>query len=131
LNKIVNGENILLLNNSFARGHETKPDLPDLDQSRFSYRNFRISKKLLRPLWNSIGLPRLEHLIGNFDVYHAPTHNVLPLTNAKKILTIHDLSHKKGISKMTHSLRSLIDIFRKPPNGRTPLSQIPNQHELM
>lgn len=96
LNEILTDDKVVLLNNSLSRGKERKPYLPPIDNSKCQYKNFKISKKLLMPLWHSIGVPRLEHLIGRFSVYHAPTHNRLPLTRAMKILTIHDLSHKKG-----------------------------------
>ncbi|MFA6451425.1 MAG: glycosyltransferase family 1 protein [bacterium] len=96
LNRINGGEEIILLNNSFKKGRETRPELPLLDNPKIEYHNFKVSKKILKPLWNAIGFPRLEHLIGGFDVYHAPTHNELPCTHAKKVLTIHDLSFMKG-----------------------------------
>ncbi len=93
---IVKNDEILLLNNSFKKGKETKPTLPAFDNPKIGYKNLKISKKILNPLWDSVRLPRIEHLIGDFDVYHAPTHNELPLTKRKKVLTIHDLSFMMG-----------------------------------
>ena len=86
-------DRLLLLNNSFRRGVVNQPRLPCLDNPRVQIKNLIVSRKLLQKVQAATGLPRLEHLIGRFDVFHATAHDELPLTRAPLIMTIHDLSY--------------------------------------
>lgn len=88
---------LVLLNNSFRRGADQRPELPPTKNDRIKYVNIKISKKLLLKTQAAVGLPRLEHLIGELDIYHEPAHNELRATRAKKIITIHDLSPLTGL----------------------------------
>ena len=90
------GDELLLLNNSFRRGVETKPELPATSHPGIIYKNIKVSKKLVSRAQKLAGFPRLEHLAGRIDVYHEPALDPFPLTRAAKALTIHDLSPITG-----------------------------------
>ncbi len=95
-------DSLLLVNNSFKRGKDRQPSLPPGLSNQCVYKNIIISRKLLMFLQQKIGLPRIEHLTGRFDVYHSTWldpavqgTSPFPSTNAARVITIHDLSFNK------------------------------------
>lgn len=53
----------------------------------------RIPGPLKRLYWNRLRRPFLEHLIGDFDVFHS-SDPLLPPTRRKTIATVHDLAYR-------------------------------------
>ncbi len=50
-----------------------------------------VNMRWLENFWNYFDYPKLEHLTGNFDVYHC-FHHLMPPTNGKpRLMTVHDL----------------------------------------
>ena len=57
-------------------------------------RSARIPGFFKRAYWNTLRAPKLETLIGDFDLFHG-AEPMLPPTGKKKIATLYDLSYKK------------------------------------
>lgn len=56
---------------------------------------FRCPKGILQSCWNVFGVPRIESLIGNVDVFHGHHFILPPMAHAKTVLTVHDLTYLK------------------------------------
>ncbi len=97
LSKIAVDDEFVLVNNSFRRGKAAPISLPAFgDDFKFEVKNPKVSKKLLRALWRYSPYPRIETFLGKLDTYHSPTIDALPSTAARKVLTVHDIYHRKG-----------------------------------
>ncbi len=62
------------------------------DENRIvPHRRFPVPPRLLNTLWNRIGHPRVDVLLGGVDVYHAVNYVLPPLKSARSLLSVHDL----------------------------------------
>jgi len=54
-----------------------------------------VNMRWLENFWDYFGYPKLQHLTGNFDIYHCH-HHLMPPTNGKpRLMTVHDLRRYK------------------------------------
>jgi len=54
-----------------------------------------VKMQWLENFWNHFNYPKLEHLTGDFDIYHCH-HHLMPPTNGKpRLMTVHDLRRYK------------------------------------
>jgi glycosyltransferase involved in cell wall biosynthesis len=64
--------------------------------ANFSIRTSRVPERFLTVAWHKLGLPlHVERLAGAADIFHAPDFTLPPLSHARGIVTIHDLSFLK------------------------------------
>ena len=70
-----------------------------------------LASKWLARLWYKANVPLpLEHLVGNFDLFHATDFVLPPLRRgAKSILTVHDLTFIKSPETATPQLRAFLN----------------------
>jgi glycosyltransferase involved in cell wall biosynthesis len=67
--------------------------LPPAWPANFTRRELLISDRYLSIIWQRLRLPLpVELFTGRVDVYHSPDFVLPPLINARKVLTVHDLS---------------------------------------
>lgn len=66
-------------------------DLGDLAAS-LGHRHIPVPTRFLYLLWNTVGLPRVDKLLGNVDVYHATNYFLPPTRSARRVVTVHDLA---------------------------------------
>jgi glycosyltransferase involved in cell wall biosynthesis len=93
---------LLLVNNSYKRGNIQHPSLPPGLSNKCIYKNIVVSRKLLKIFQSTFGLPRLEWLIGKFDVFHSTwldpaVQGIYPFppTKAARVITVHDTAFYK------------------------------------
>ncbi len=55
-------------------------------------RHVRVPARMMYGIWNVLGAPRVDRLLGGVDVYHATNFYLPPTGSAKTVLTIHDLA---------------------------------------
>ncbi|MDD5010601.1 MAG: glycosyltransferase, partial [Phycisphaerae bacterium] len=68
-----------------------KSELPENMESK----TLTIKMRWLEDLWRYSNYPKLEHLTGDFDIYHC-FHHLMPPTDGKcRLMTIHDLRRYK------------------------------------
>jgi len=68
-----------------------RPALNSLS-SQASCKHVAIPTRAMYALWNATGLPAVESLVGNVDVYHATNYFLPPSRRARRVLSIHDLA---------------------------------------
>jgi alpha-1,3-rhamnosyl/mannosyltransferase len=54
-----------------------------------------VNMRWLENFWNYFDYPRLQHLAGNFDVYHCYHHLMPPTGGVPRLMTVHDLRRYK------------------------------------
>jgi len=59
------------------------------------HRHLPIPTRAMYMIWSVLGVPRVDSLLGGVDVYHATNYFLPPVRNAKRVLTIHDITFKK------------------------------------
>lgn len=59
---------------------------------RLPHRHFPIPTRALYLMWDHLGWPPIERLLGSVDVYHATNYYLPPARRARRVVTIHDLS---------------------------------------
>ncbi len=69
----------------------TRPDLHDF-RNLVTYRHLPVPTRGLYGAWNSLHMPTIERLVGAVDIFHGTNYVLPPVRNAKRVLTIHDLS---------------------------------------
>lgn len=112
MSEINTDDEFLLVNNSFRKGNPALLNLPPLkNPGGFQEKNPRVSKKLLRALWGFWPYPRIESFIGKIDVYHCPGIDEIPSTKALKVITIHDIYHRKGDFNPPDFTSELMEFF--------------------
>jgi glycosyltransferase involved in cell wall biosynthesis len=57
--------------------------------------DLKIPVSILNFLWNNLGFPQIENLVGKIDIFHSPHSFYIPVRCRKEIITIHDLFHLK------------------------------------
>jgi glycosyltransferase involved in cell wall biosynthesis len=86
---------------------EEKPELTLFHSSRFASRakevvkyelrgqtelkTLTIKMRWLENFWNHFNYPKLEHLTGDFDIYHCFHHLMPPTTGKPRLMTVYDL----------------------------------------
>ena len=54
-----------------------------------------VNMRWLENFWNYFDYPKLQHLTGNFDVYHCYHHLMPPTSGKPRLMTVHDLRRYK------------------------------------
>ncbi|MGB8225840.1 MAG: glycosyltransferase, partial [Sedimentisphaerales bacterium] len=54
-----------------------------------------VNMRWLENFWNYFDYPKLQHLVGNFDVYHCYHHLMPPTGGEPRLMTVHDLRRYK------------------------------------
>ena len=57
-----------------------------------AHRHVPLPTRVMYSLWDAIGRPRADALLGGVDVYHATNYFLPPLASARSVVTIHDLA---------------------------------------
>ena len=61
--------------------------------ANFAVRNIRLSEPIMSRLWHRLRIPLpAEWLVGACDLYHSPDFTLPPLSRARGLVTVHDLS---------------------------------------
>ncbi len=61
--------------------------------ANFAVRNIRLSEPVMSRLWQRLRIPLpAEWLAGACDLYHSPDFTLPPLSRARGLVTVHDLS---------------------------------------
>lgn len=68
-----------------------RPVLGDL-AGRFRHKWLPVPARLMYKVWGSLGVPRVDRLLGGVDVYHATNFFLPPVRRARRVLSIHDLA---------------------------------------
>jgi glycosyltransferase involved in cell wall biosynthesis len=74
----------------FASGR-AQVDLGEL-AGRVGHKHVPIPTRILYAVWNALGTPKVDNMLGGVDVYHATNFYLPPTRTAKTVLTIHDLA---------------------------------------
>lgn len=56
------------------------------------HRHVGLPTRVLYLVWNIFGAPRVDGLLGGLDVFHATNYFLPPVRDARRVVTIHDLS---------------------------------------
>lgn len=59
---------------------------------RLQHRHLPVPTRAMYAVWNSIGRPYVDRLLGDVDVYHATNYFLPPTRSARRVVTIHDLA---------------------------------------
>lgn len=57
-----------------------------------SHRHIHVPTRVLYRLWNVLGWPRVDRLLGGVDVYHATNYFLPPTATARRVVTFYDLA---------------------------------------
>lgn len=68
-----------------------KSELSDF-RTLASYRHLPIPTRVLYRVWNALGVPKVDALLGGVDIYHATNFYLPPTGRARRVVTIHDLA---------------------------------------
>jgi glycosyltransferase involved in cell wall biosynthesis len=83
-------EFILFYNRFREKGIAWKPKT-----DRCIVKQLYLPRRLLANMWRSISWPRIETLCGKIDIFHGLHFVLPPVRNARRILTVHDLTFLK------------------------------------
>jgi alpha-1,3-rhamnosyl/mannosyltransferase len=64
-------------------------------QQIFQPKTLTVNMRWLENFWNYFDYPKLQHLTGNFDVYHCYHHLMPPTSGKPRLMTVHDLRRYK------------------------------------
>lgn len=64
----------------------------DADHISIWYMRLPVPTRLLYRTWEMLGHPQVDRLLGGVDVYHAVNYVLPPVSKARRVLSIHDLS---------------------------------------
>lgn len=59
------------------------------------HRHLPIPTRIMYHIWSVLGMPAVDSMLGDIDVYHATNYFLPPVKRAKRVLTIHDIAFKK------------------------------------
>lgn len=65
------------------------------NQSFIEFKTPTVNMRWLENLWSYFNYPKLQHLAGEFDVYHSWHHLMPPTGETPRLLTVHDLRRYK------------------------------------
>ena len=76
------------------RGFSVGTKAPALGElgSVVSCRHVRVPARAMYRVWNVLGVPKVDRLLGGVDVYHATNYYLPPTASAKTVLTVYDLA---------------------------------------
>ena len=84
--------------------------LPPSPAANFTWKSTRISPQMLARLWQRAQIPLpVSIFTGSVDLYHA-TDFVLPSTNSRSLLTVHDLSFVRVPEAASPRLKAYLDV---------------------
>ena len=59
------------------------------------HKTLTVNMRWLENFWNYFDYPKLQHLTGDFDVYHCYHHLMPPTSGKRRLMTVHDLRRYK------------------------------------
>jgi glycosyltransferase involved in cell wall biosynthesis len=77
----------------YCHHRDVKEKMVKIENPNFENRFIRFPTKMMKALWASIGLPKVDWLVGDVDLYHSPNYSLNALGRGKSLMTIHDLSY--------------------------------------
>ena len=69
----------------------SRPDLGDMEDSLQSL-HISLPTRLMYKIWEFTGIPKVDSLLKDLDLYHATNFFLPPTRKAKRVVTIHDLA---------------------------------------
>lgn len=69
-----------------------QPAAVDLLPPLAGFRHVGVPTRLMYHLWNHLGAPRADRLLGGVDVFHATNYYLPPVANARRVVSFHDLA---------------------------------------
>lgn len=76
--------------------HGLSSGLGEMDRAALAalaaHRHLKVPTRALYKIWNGLGIPKADTLVGGADVYHATNFFLPPVKHARRILTVYDLT---------------------------------------
>ena len=140
LSKIDEHNHYVLLYTYFREKIKNSRDL--LLNANFTWKGYRIPRRIMSKLCLKFGFPTVEMLAGKMDIFHSTSHFFWPQKKGRKLATVHDLVifkmphlfppqmrkfYKESISRIIsnadlicadsrHTKADIIEIFKVPEN---------------
>jgi len=71
---------------------DIKDKILKLENPNFESRIIRFPTKIMKLLWATVGLPKVDWMVGEVDLYHSSAFYLNAQSQGKSLLTIHDLN---------------------------------------